>query len=191
MVEIHEYVPAQLTPEPRVPDVHSEWKGLEQVVPDVLDRFNVGRHTAIDFGVWYGFSTGALANLFDHVYGVDHFKGDDHAGRPSDLFEQARRALTPWHNIVLVSQSWQEYTATHPLVYADLVHIDIVHTYDETFACGVWACRHADLVLFHDTDEFPDVRAAVSNLALAFDREFWNYPRHHGLGVLVRKGGKQ
>ena len=65
--------------------------------------------------------------------------------------------------------------------------IDIVHTYNETFECGEWSINHSDIVVFHDTISFPDIKRVCEDLARLYNLEFYNYPHSHGLGILVRK----
>ena len=181
------YEPESLAVEVRVPDVHSTWKGLERIVPDIMRRFNVDQRVAIDCGVWYGYSTAALSNFFDRVIGVDTFQGDDNAGRPSDLWESARRTMIAYRNVVLVEQDCVDYLLEARNARVGLVHIDAAHDFETTYQAGRAACAVAPVVLFHDTCAFESVMLAVERLAHETGREFYNYPQHHGLGILVRK----
>ena len=179
------YQPESLAVEVRVPDVHSAWKGLECLIPDIVRRFNVDRHIAIDCGVWYGYSTAALANFFDQVIGVDTFKGDRHAGFPSDLWDSARRTMRDYPNVVLVESDCIEYLKTARHGRIGLVHVDVVHDFETTYEVGKWASNVSPVVLFHDTCAFPEVAEAVEALAKETGRTFHNYPQHYGLGILV------
>lgn len=182
--EPREYVPLKLWDDVRVPSVGSSWKGLERVVPDIVERFCLQRKKAIDFGVWYGYSTAVLANYFPHVIGVDTFDGDEFAGHPKDLFQVAQSVADAWHGIELLSVRWQDFIH----FYSDsvgLIHVDVRHDYHDTYTLGLWAVDHAPVVLFHDTESFPEVRRAVRDLAEYSGRTFWNYPHHYGLGILV------
>lgn len=190
MSDIISYVP---DPDPhkwkrtlRLPDVHSEWKGLERLFPELLVRFNVTPGYALEFGVWYGFSTAVLANFFRGVTGVDTFTGDAHAGFRENLREDAERALFPFSNIQLVEMDYRAYIE-QPHDTWDLIHIDILHDYAPTLELGTWAVAHARCVIAHDTEAFPEVKRALGDIARATGCEFHNYPECHGLGILVRK----
>ena len=67
-----------------------------------------------------------------------------------------------------------------------MIHIDIIHKYNETYGCGDWALQHAPCVLFHDT-LMPEVMSAVSDLAIKHGFTFYNYPSGGGLGILIKK----
>lgn len=184
MSEIITYVPEPETRVFKMPNVHTAWSGLEKVLPGIVDRFCAKRELAIEFGVWYGYSTAALAQCFGEVLGVDTFKGDDDAGRPSDLLESATRTLAAWPNVCLLPADYRAFIEAYPF-HVDLIHIDISHDYESTHELGRWACAHSPVVLFHDTESFATVKQAVSDLADETGRTFFNYPYCHGLGILV------
>lgn len=170
-------------------DVPSAWKGLEFILQDIIERAGIKQEKALEFGVEYGFSTVALSNFFKKVIGVDTFLGDEHTSEKNveGLYEAVTDALKPYENIQLVHASYQEYIKHYYLnAPFNLIHIDIVHTYEDTFACGDWAMKNAPLVLFHDTESFPEVRRAVSELAEKYNVEFYNYPFCNGLGILCK-----
>ena len=159
-------------------DVPSAWKGLEQVIEPLLDEFNIGRDTCLDMGVDYGFSTVAFSNYFKEVTGIDHFKGDKHAGF-RDLYQQVKQIGIP--NINFVQSDYKDFIKDNNNYY-NLIHIDLVHTYKDTYKAGKWAINHADMVIFHDTESFPEVHRAVEDLR---EGEWFNYPEHHGLGIIA------
>ena len=178
------YTPRQMRPPARVLDVPSAWKGLELIIEDILDRFDIGRESCIEFGTEFGYSAVALSNYFRHVRGVDTFTGDIHSGRKSDHFAATAQALAGFPNIELVQADYRDYIRTHDERY-DLAHVDIVHTYADTYACGLWAVWHSRCCLFHDTESFPSVRRAVYALARDTGKRVFNYPKCHGLGIIV------
>jgi hypothetical protein len=67
----------------------------------------------------------------------------------------------------------------------DLIHVDIVHTFEDTLACGRWAADHAPVVLFHDTESFSEVKRAVAAIAEDTGKTFYNYPHCYGLGIVA------
>jgi hypothetical protein len=181
--------------EPIYPDWPSAWKGLESVLPALLTRFHVGCDRALEFGVEYGYSTAALAQLFQSVLGIDTFVGDQHSDLQlgggqtlvrSDFYAYTQKNLERWPNIQLVQTDYQTWTKTDDSRY-DLIHVDIVHTFEDTFACGRWAVDHAPVVIFHDTESFSEVKHVVAAIAEETGRQFYNYPYCYGLGILVNE----
>ena len=180
------YLPTKFQQPSNLIDVPSAWRGLELILSDIMERFNVRGDKALEFGVEYGFSTVALSNYFKKVIGVDTFEGDQHTKNGPVNFEAVKEMLAPYP-IQLIKKSYQDYIKQNYMNGPyDLIHIDIVHTYEDTFICGDWALKQAPIVLFHDTESFPEVRQAVEALALKHNAEFYNYPFCNGLGILVK-----
>ncbi len=180
------YIPLKRS-QPRLMDRHpSAWLDIPTILPDLIERFGVPTFSALEFGVEYGYSTSALANYFDRVVGVDTFLGDPMSGHKSDHYQMTLGDLEPWPNIALVRSSYQDYIRGNDDRHG-LIHVDIIHTYEDTYACGEWAVAHSDVVILHDTESFPGVLAACSDLADRHGMEFHNYPRSYGLGILVRR----
>lgn len=180
------YVPRYRHFPPRMLNVPTAWNGIESILHDLISRFCPGGTSALEIGVDYGYSTVALANYFPVVVGVDTFAGDVHAGQRDDgMFERVRQSLALWPNIRLVQADYRDFFATNTRRF-DLAHIDIVHTYEDTFTCGRLALECASTVIFHDTRSFPDVMRAVSDLADNFGVQFHEWPESHGLGILTR-----
>ena len=155
------YSPKKVEKPKNILDVPSAWRGLESIIGDILERFDVKRTRALEFGVEYGYSIVALSNFFEKVIGVDTFEGDEHTFDKNvpDLYDLVKPLMPD--NVELIQSRYQDYG--DPGKY-DLIHVDIVHTYEDTFDCGDWAMRHSDLVIFHDTESFPEVKRAVNNL---------------------------
>ena len=162
---------------------YSAWIGLEKIIPTLIKQFGLKNKLCIEFGVEKGYSTAVFAQYFDQVIGVDTFQGDVHAGY-LDSYSIAASNLSRFKNITLVKDNYQHYTTIDNNEY-DLCHVDIIHTYEDTFACGEWAVHHAKCVIFHDTLSYGDVRKAVYDLAIKYNKKFYNYSYHHGLGILI------
>jgi hypothetical protein len=160
------------------------WVGLEKVVLDIIEFAGVGRSNAVEFGVEFGYSTAVFANYFGHVTGVDIFTGDPHAGFRGDIYEETKNNLRDFDNITLVKSDYKDFIATNNEAY-DLAHVDIIHTYEDTYRCGLWSAEHSRCTLFHDTQSFRDVKAAVADIARKTNRKFYNYRACHGLGILI------
>jgi hypothetical protein len=174
------YSPSRFEKPPHVLDVPSAWKGLEWIIRDIFITFGLKGERALEFGVEFGYSIVALSNYFKEIVGVDTFKGDIHAGTSVEgLYEAVKEAVPK--NVRLIESDYKDYK--DDTIY-ELIHVDIVHTYEDTFACGDWALNHSKLVLFHDTESFPDVKKAVDDLAEKHNAVFYNYPHNNGLGIL-------
>jgi hypothetical protein len=183
-VPILPYVPERRELPARVLPVRTAWEGIESILDDLIQRFRVSRGRCLEFGVEFGYSTAALSCFFDEVTGVDRFTGDKHTVDRRDVFSETSERLSSFRNIRLVRSDYRRWIAQDYSHY-DLIHVDIVHTYVDTFTCGVWSARHAPCVLFHDTVSFPAVRRAVSAIAHLTGKRFYNFEESNGLGILV------
>jgi len=165
--------------------VATAWKGIESILGDLIRQFRVGRGRCLEFGVEFGYSTAVLSSFFDQIIGVDRFTGDKHTANQKDIFSETSERLSNFPNIRLVRSDYRGWIAQDDSLY-DLIHVDIVHTYRDTFICGLWSVHHAPCVLFHDTLSFPAVRRALSAIARTTGRRFYNFEESNGLGILVK-----
>jgi hypothetical protein len=180
-----EYVPKKFTtPERLIKSTSLAWVGLEKIIEDIIHFSKIETKCALEFGVEFGYSTSALANYFNIVKGVDTFTGDLHAGFHGDIFALTQNNLQAFANIQLIKADYRDFISTENNRY-HLIHVDIIHTYEDTYACGLWAAQHSDCTLFHDTQSFPDVKRAVADVARATKKKFYNYRKCNGLGILV------
>jgi hypothetical protein len=186
-VPVIPYVPRRRQLPPRVLAPPTAWQGIESILGDLMDRFEIASQSCLEFGVEYGYSTVALSSFFDRVVGVDTFCGDKHTENKSDIYAQTAARLAGFENIRLVRSDYRDWISRDARNY-DLIHIDIVHTYADTFACGLWSARHAPCVLFHDTLSFPAVKRAVIDIARQTGKRFYNFEESYGLGILVDSG---
>lgn len=185
MAEIIRYLPRYYKVPKRLADVPSAWGPNESILMDMIERFGIGTDTALEFGVDYGFSASALANFFKKVRAVDHFESDPQTGYRENLYQQASLALAEFPNVEVLNSSFQDWVKTDTSTY-DLIHIDVFHDFQSTYEAGRWAVDHSNVVLFHDTQSYLPVKAAVSQLADETGMTFYNYEVSHGLGILVR-----
>jgi hypothetical protein len=183
-VPVLPYVPLCRQLPERVLPVETAWRGIESVLADLIERFHVGRERCLEFGVEHGYSTAALSCFFECVKGVDTFAGDRHTANKKDIFRETASRLAPFRNINLIRSDYRDWILNDSSRY-DLIHIDIVHTFADTYACGLWSAEHAPCVLFHDTESFPTVKRAVMEIARATGRRFYNFKESNGLGILV------
>jgi hypothetical protein len=183
-IPIFPYIPNSRQLPHRVLLVETAWKGIESVIADILERFHIGNDCCLEFGVEYGYSTAALSCFFKSVRGVDTFAGDQHTVNKKDIFRETGARLKPFSNITLVRSDYRDWILNDVGRY-DLIHVDIVHTFADTFACGLWSAQHASCVIFHDTESFSAVRRAVIEIARHTGRRFYNFKESNGLGILV------
>jgi len=161
------------------------WTG-HIVFADWLVR-RIRPEVVVDLGVDYGFSTFcfALADI-GHVYGVDSFEGDAHAGNRNtyDLANSKRQELG-MENVTFIKGLFDDVAKTweRPI---DILHIDGFHTYEAVKNdYDVWTkfLKPEGVVLFHDTcvphfgvkDFFKEIELPKVNFAASF-----------GLGVVSR-----
>ncbi len=171
------------TPEKMI-QIPSAWEGLELIVEDILDRFEIERNSCIEFGVEFGYSAVAFSNFFKTVKGIDIFIGDEHTTHKGDHYDETRKSLNEFKNIELFKSNYQDWIKQDNEQY-DFAHVDIVHNYKETYECGIWAVQHSKCCIFHDTESFSTVKRAVFDIAKKTGKKAYNYPFHNGLGIIV------
>jgi hypothetical protein len=183
---IEEYKVAEFhTPKNQI-RVDTAWKGLELIIEDIINKFDLKRDSCIEFGVEFGFSSVVFSNYFKNVIGIDTFEGDTHTHNKLLHYEQTKNRLANFENIQLIKSDYKDWISKDETHY-NFAHVDIVHNYKETFECGLWAAEHSDCTIFHDTESFVDVRKAVIDISKKTGKRLYNYPLHHGLGILVSK----
>ena len=179
------YLPRKtVLPERLIESKSQAWVGLEKILLDIIEFSEIETNSALEFGVEFGYSTAALANYFKHVIGVDIFTGDTHAGHHGDIYDLTKNNLRDFKNIELVKADYKDYTASTNQSF-DLIHVDIIHSYEDTYQCGLWSAEHSACALFHDTQSFPDVKRAVSDIAKKTHKKFYNYRKSNGLGIVL------
>jgi predicted O-methyltransferase YrrM len=193
VAEIIPYTPTKIVrPDRYLEGYGSAWYGNESILQELLDRFNIGRKRAIEFGTEHGHSAIALSNFFEQVICVDPWL-QEHADQTTrSMYDVAQENVKPYSNITLVRSRWQEFCGQQGFqngiptwLKPDLIHIDADHSYDECYKNGEWACENCSFVIFHDTAGFPEVRWAVSDLADKYHRKFYAYEVSWGLGILT------
>ena len=180
------YVPGTLYTPSNLLDVVSAWKGNEKVIKDIIDFTGIKTKSCLEFGVDNAYSTVAFSNFFDTVTGVDIFTGDFHAGLHEDNFISVSQAVSNIPNIKLVKADYKDFIKNNTEFY-DLIHVDIVHSYEDTYRCGLWAAEHSDCTLFHDTISFMEVIKAVKDISKKTNKRFYHFRELYGLGILCNK----
>ncbi len=179
------YVPKKIiVPKKLIQSKSQAWVGLEKIIADIIEFSRIEKNTALEFGVEFGYSTAVFANYFKKVTGVDIFTGDEHAGHHGDIYEMTKFNLADFENIELIKSDYRDYIKSEDHFF-DLIHVDIIHTYEDTYACGLWSAQHSKCTLFHDTQSFSDVKKAVADIANKTGKKFYNYRECNGLGIIV------
>jgi hypothetical protein len=180
-----DYQPKKMVTPPRLIESKSQaWVGLEKIILDIIEFSQMKTDSALEFGVEFGYSTAVFANYFKKVTGVDIFTGDAHAGHYGDIYDITRNNLKDFPNIELIQADYKDHIQSDNTMY-DLTHVDIIHTYDDTYRCGLWSAEHSHCTLFHDTQSYPDVKKAVADIARKTNKKFYNYRKCNGLGIIV------
>ena len=183
-VPVVPFLPARRQPPARGLEVVSAWEGIQNILADLIDRFHIDTASCLEFGVEFGFSTVALSSFFTSVTGVDTFQGDRHTVNQDDIYEATKARLAPYSNIRLVKSDYRDYIQQDQARYG-LIHVDIIHTFADTYACGLWAANHSQCAIFHDTESFPQVKQAVREIARTTGKKCFNYEESYGLGIIV------
>jgi hypothetical protein len=183
-VPVIPYVPDFREPPARRLEVISAWEGIQNILSDLVHRFHIKTDRCLEFGVEFGFSTVALSSYFDSVVGVDIFCGDKHTVNKKDIYNETLNRISPYSNIELIRSDYRDFIQGEHGLFG-LIHVDIVHTFTDTFACGLWSAEHSQCAIFHDTESFPQVKQAVLEIARATGKRFYNFSESSGLGILV------
>lgn len=182
--DVKDYKPHSLNSPAQLLDIPSAWQGHELIIEDLMQRFRLNNNVFLEFGVEFGYSAVAFSNYFKEVIGVDIFMGDVHTLHKGDHYEQTQASLQSFPNIKLYKSDYKQWIVTDTQNY-DLIHVDIVHSYRDTYDCGYWSAQHSKCTIFHDTESFPEVKRAVRDIARKTGKIFYNYPEHYGLGIVV------
>jgi hypothetical protein len=183
-IPVQPYVPSARQTPLRTLDVNSAWAGIERILADLIGQFDIPTERCLEFGVEFGFSAVALSSYFQSVTGVDTFQGDIHTVNNQDIYDDTRARLAPYPNIQLVRSDYRDFIKQDHGDFG-LVHVDIVHTFADTYACGLWSARHSRCTIFHDTESFPQVKQAVREIARATGKKVYNFEESYGLGIVV------
>jgi hypothetical protein len=170
-------------------DVSSAWKGLENYIPSIIKDFKIQPSLALEFGVDQGFSSHVFSQLFTKVVGVDAFIGDAHINhKQGDEFYNTILNRFQNTNVDIKRADFRDFIKSEEAnknTY-NLVHIDIVHLYQETFECTDWAVTKSNVVILHDTESFPEIKRVCFDVAKKHNLYFYNIPEHFGLGILSK-----
>lgn len=140
----------------------SAWKGHGLLAMKLVEVFTP--NVIVDLGVDYGFSTFCFAYPgIGNVYGIDWFKGDDHAGHRdtlelvNSLYFDLRNEFAI-SNVEFIKNDFAEVAKTWDKEI-DILHIDGLHTYEAVkndYDNWIKFCNKNSIILFHDVESFPN-----------------------------------
>lgn len=169
-----------------IEDRISAWKGLENYILPIINEFNIQPNLMLEFGVDYGYSTKLFSKVFKKVIGVDTFLSDVYTNHEQgDNFYYEVKNFIKNSNIDLYRMNYKSFIKNNNDFY-DLIHVDIIHTYPETYECTEWAINHSNVVILHGTISHPDINKVCEDLRLQYNLNYYNIPEHYGLGILFR-----
>jgi predicted O-methyltransferase YrrM len=133
-----------------------------------LQQIAAGK-TVLEVGVWNGRSTIALAATAEHVFAIDHFYGDEYAGRgnPGARTWEAIVNAEARERITLMTGDWQDIFAYLDIGKFDVIYYDADHTYEATRNFLDVASVTNAIIAIHDYDNNPNhagAKRAVNEL---------------------------
>ena len=186
---------------PRYLSGESAWTGHMPFAYDLV-RF-LRPSLLVELGTWSGDSFFAFCQsvadnaLSTRCYAVDHWKGDDQAGQPSDAqFErvQAYCSATYPAFAYLMRTDFDSASGEFNDQTIDLLHIDGMHTYEGVsgdFATWFPKVRSGGVILFHDicvrsSEDHPDFGVWKLWEELKAQHRTFEFPHAYGLGILIK-----
>ncbi len=171
MKEIN-YIPSFRKMPERVAPVATAWHPNEEIVEALIKDFGIEQNNALELGVDWGFSLIVLSGFFKEILGVDL-----HTSRCVEVVKQ-------FSNIKLLNVDYSDFIIKNINNYYNLIHIDLTHTYFETIEAGLWAVKHSDMAIFHDTGVV-ELKQALEEIADMTGKTFYNFNERHGLGIIT------
>lgn len=140
----------------------SAWKGHGLFAMRLVEVF--APKVTVDLGVDYGFSTFCFAYpKIGKVYGIDWFKGDEHAGLRDtlQLVNSLYSDLQEEFGVSNVEFIQSDFTDAAKIWNKDIniLHIDGFHTYEAVksdYENWIKFCTKDAIILFHDVESFPE-----------------------------------
>ena len=163
---------------------------IQGFMPDdelaVLKRFATGKRV-LEVGCWKGRSTIGMAEVAKLVWTVDHFKGDQYAGKaftlPEFIENLGQHGLRD--KIVCLVGDFYKVIPKLDLSQFDVIFYDACHDYDPTkdfLEMLDSQVRPGTPVLVHDYAEgYPQVMRAVQEYAT---ERSYKVTREHTLGII-------
>jgi hypothetical protein len=147
---------ASLSGRMRYPQVRREWSDIRHHLPRLR---HLARGTVLELGVRSGISTTALlAGVEDHggtlwSVDIDPASAEVFAGHPD------------WRFVLADSRDTSALAAAGLPNDLDVLFVDTIHTFEQVRdELAMWGdrVRPGGVIVFHDTDLFPEIRPAIS-----------------------------
>lgn len=168
----------------------ANWKDHIKFAQWIVKRKNPD--IIVDLGVDYAYSTFSFAlPKIGHVYGIDSFEGDIHAGsrNASDSYDFviAKKEEYQLDNVTFIKGYFDDIAKTWDKEI-DILHIDGLHTYDAVYNdFSVWGKFMKDdgIILMHDTKVFHG-SFGVHKFFDELEYPKINFITSNGLGVVAK-----
>ena len=120
-----------------------------------LQDHSLGREV-LEIGVWKGRSTIAMAATAYSILSIDHFLGDDFAGKGDPRQETIAR-LAPYQRVVtLCIGDWKNVVEHLHIDKFDMIYYDACHTYESTKQFFDVVHNYKGVIALHDVDNNPN-----------------------------------
>ena len=120
-----------------------------------LQYFSGGREV-LEIGVWKGRSTMAMAAVAYSVFSIDHFIGDDFAGK-SDPRQETIARFIPYQRVVtLCIGDWKNVVENLNIDKFDMTYYDADHSYKSTKEFFDVVHGYKGIIALHDVDNNPN-----------------------------------
>jgi len=172
----------------------SAWIGHEQIANFLIKT--IKPEIIVELGVHNGFSYFVFCQtvhdqkLNTKCFGIDHWKGDYHAGLyDQKVYEYVLEENKKYKNFSkLIKKDFNSALSDFNNQSIDFLHIDGYHTYDSVksdFNNWLPKCKKDALIVFHDVNEFKDdfgVWKLFNELKKSYSHYVFNHA--HGLGII-------
>lgn len=176
----------------------SAWEGHILYIYNQIQEWKP--KTVVELGVYLGHSLATMAEgcldagLDTKLYGVDHFKGDEHSGKfGADIEDIATKCLSEYPNVTLIKKSFNEALKDWE-GDIDLLHIDGRHFYEdvkEDFTNWGKFVPIGGHIIMHDSQETErgfGIKRFFEELQEQHpDWEFSERKESHGLAIVTKK----
>lgn len=113
----------------------------------MIERFDIGTHRCLEFGVEFGYSTVTLSSFFNSVWALIHFWETSIRLITMMSIKKRSAGYPASPTSQLIRSDYKDWIQKDENDY-DLIHVDIIHSYADTFACGFMECKSSKVYNF-------------------------------------------
>ena len=169
----------------RYPAAITAWSDIQEHLPRLRSE---ARGTVLELGTRGGISTTAL------LAGVEERGGVVWSVDVEPSSAEVFAGHTQWRFVLTDSRDVDTLVGHGLERPLDVLFVDTIHTYeqvrDELRAWGEWV-RPGGVILFHDTDSYPEIRRAISEWCRPRKIPYEFLGGSHGLGVAYPGAGRR